>query len=98
MKETIKMMVEEKLVQKGWGISDTNVRDILKKILNRICDQLPQGNSKISAEFVKVMFNSSTGTDKVIDVLIEKVVNERDDLVDYVSIRQEPENAINKWR
>ena len=43
------------------------------------------------------MFKSA-GNDNAIDVLIEKAMNERDDLVGYMSIRHELEKAIKKWR
>lgn len=97
MKKAIKAMVSEKLKQKGWGVSDENVREIIKKFLYKICELLPQGKSEISEEFSKVMFNS-TETGKEVEVLVEKAMNERDDLLGYLCIRQELENAINKWR
>ena len=49
---TIKAKIREKLKQKGWGVNDENIREIVKNFLGRICELLPQGNSHISKELI----------------------------------------------
>ena len=90
-------MVAEKLMQKGWGVSDENVREIIRKLLNRVCELLPMDKSQISEEFASIMFNN-IGEGKVVEILVEKAMNERDDLSGYKCIRQKLEEAINMWR
>ena len=97
MKKPIRTMVEEKLKQKGWGVSDENVREIIRKLLNRICELLPNDKSQISEEFASIMFNN-IGQNKVVEILVGKAIDERDDLLGYKCLRQKIEKAINMWR
>ena len=97
MKKSIRTMVAEKLKQKGWGVSDENVREIIRKLLNRICELLPKDKAQISEEFASIMFNN-VGEDSVVEILVEKAMKERDDLLGYKCIREKLEKAINTWR
>ena len=94
---TIKSMVENKLRRKGQSTNCEYVREIVRKLLDRICESLPDGTIE-GGEFENAISKSMdhAGIDPV-GVLVESAMEDRNDLCDYPLIRQKLEHAINNW-
>lgn len=88
------------------------MRETLKTYLNNICSSLPGENDSSrnpeGVEFAAIMLNSDDyhgeiveGNDlheKAVNKLIMKIMEERDDLVDYKHLRQKLVAEINNGR
>jgi len=87
---TIKAMIVEKLRQQKHDTADYVVSGKIKQYLKRICLAFPN-ETPAGQEFANVMFKiQDERHDKAVNMLVEKAMNERDDLGGnaYESIRQ----------
>ena len=94
---TIKSLVLERLQQKGEVASCERVGEIVAKLLAPICKLLPDGTPE-GNEYVKILSKSMDIGMCPSNLLVKKVVDERDDLCDYPCLRQRLECAINDWK
>lgn len=87
---TIRAMVEEKQQQGGHSTDAEIVKEKIRRQLAEVCNLLPN-ETPVGLEFASI-------TSKLLDhrihddavwTLVEKAMNERDDLCDYPHLRQE---------
>ena len=107
---TIKKMIIEKIRQQSHGtfqqedVSDENVRKNLEKYLHVVCLNLPGENdpdkNPEGANFAAIMFRAHQDLhDAAVNKIVEMVMDERNDLTDYIPLRQKIEKALKKnWR
>ena len=104
---TIKEMIIEKIRQQCHGtlqqedLRDENVRKELEKYLHVVCLTLPGENdpdkNPEGANFAAIMFRTYQDLhDAAVNKIIEMIMDERNDLIDYKPLRQKIEKAIAK--
>lgn len=95
---TIRSMIANKLRQKGESDHSKFVREIACRLLERVCEELPDETPE-GREFADVMLKlqDQSGVNPI-DVLVASVMEERDDLACYPKIRLKLESAINDWK
>ena len=104
---TIKEMIIEKIRQQSHGtlqqedLTDDNVRKELEKYLHVLCLTLPGENdpdqNPEGADFAAIMFRTHQDLhDAAVNKIVEMIMDERDNLTDYKSLRQKIEKAITK--
>ena len=95
---TLKSMVADKLGQKGENPSCGRIREIVRRMFDEICKSLPDG-TLVGDEYARAISKSMdrAGLDPV-DVLVESVMEDRDDLCDYPLLRRRLECAIKCWK
>ena len=95
---TIKSMIAEMLHKSNRSADDDTVRGKVSQYLKEICQLLPN-ETREGQEFANVMFSfQSEWHTKAVNALIEKAMDERDDLGDekYGRLRQRIVDAITK--
>ena len=95
---TIKSMVSDKLRQKGERPNCERIREIVRRIINRLCEPLPDGTPE-GHEFEYMISKSldrvGTGPN---DILVDAAIEERNDLCEYPHLRHNLECAIKDWK
>ena len=93
---TIKTMVVEKLQQEGRSTADDTIKEVIHRKMKEICKLLPDGTPE-GREFADIMFKHlGEGHEKMVAVLVDKVMEVRDDLCDYPHLRQKLIGDINQ--
>ena len=108
--DTIKEMIVKKIKQQSHGtlqhgdLSDENVRKELVKYVEAVCLELPGENNPDKnpegADFAAIMFRANQDIhDAAVNKVVEKIMDERDDLVDFKGLRQKIVEALTKeWQ
>jgi hypothetical protein len=97
---TVKSMVMDKLQKSGRTTDDECVRGVIKQQLAKVCVLLPCDDCKSpppeSKEFVEVMFqcNGSNRHDCAVNALVERAMDERDDLANFKALREKLVSTI----
>ena len=93
---TIRAMVAEKQQQGGHSTDTETITGKIRQHLAEVCKLLPD-ETPIGREFAKVMFElkDHRNYEDAVKTLVEKAMNERDDLRDYPLLRQKLVDEIN---
>ena len=87
---TIRAIVAEKQQQRGHSADESTIKEKVRRHLVEVCKLLPD-DTPVGREFANVMFDlqDRLSHEEAVKTLIEKAMNERDDLQDYPFLRQE---------
>ncbi len=90
-------MVAEKQRQGGHGTDAETIKGKILQHLVEVCKLLPDG-TPIGREFANVMLElqGNPNNEDAVKALVEKAMDERDDLCDYSLLRQELVCKINR--
>ena len=93
---TIRAMVAEKQQQGGHSTDVEIIKEKIRRHLAEVCKLLPDDTS-VGREFANVMFElqDCLKHEDAVKRLVEKAMNERDDLCDYPLLRQKLVDEIN---
>ncbi len=97
---TVKSMVTDMLFKSGRSTEEECVRGVIKQLLAKVCVLLPSDNCEEpppeSQEFVKVMFqcNGTNRHEDAVNALVERAMDERDDLANFIVLREKLVSAI----
>lgn len=92
--EKVKEFVRTKLQERGRSTEDAVIAEFVRRGLKKACKMLPGGlknsESKLSQEFVKIMFEAQPAMDREsqIERLVGRVMDDRDDLALFPEIRR----------
>ena len=110
--DTIKTLIIEKIRQQRQlispqeAVSEEDIRKMVGKYLHVVCLTFPGENNRdknpAGVEFADIMFGADKDLHNAAErKIIEKIMEERDDLVDYPNLRQKIVEAITtteSWR
>ena len=93
---TISAMVAEKQQQGGLSTDAEIIKEKIRRHLAEVCKLLPD-DTPVGREFANVMFKLQDHRkhEDAVKILVEKAMNERDDLCDYPLLRQKLVGKIN---
>ena len=111
-KKKIKALIVEKIQQQRQlttpqeTVSEEDIRKVVGKYLHVVCLTFPGENNRdknpAGVEFADIMFSADKDLhDAAERKIVEKIMEERDDLVDYPNLRQKIVEAITtteSWR
>ena len=104
-KKKIKALIVEKIQQQRQlttpqeTVSEEDIRKVVGKYLHVVCLTFPGENNRdknpAGVEFADIMFSADKDLhDAAERKIVEKIMEERDDLVDYPNLRQKIVEAI----
>lgn len=110
--DTIKALIAEKiqrqrqLISPQEAVGEEDIRKMVGKYLHVVCLTFPGENNRdknpAGVEFADIMFGADKDLHNAAErKIIEKIMEERDDLVDYPNLRQKIVEAITtteSWR
>ena len=90
-------MVAEKQQQSGHSTDAETIKGKIRQHLVEACKLLPD-ETPVGRDFAKVMFElqDHRNYEDAVKTLVEKAMNERDDLQDYPHLRQELVLKVNR--
>ena len=111
-KKKIKALIVEKIQQQRQltspqeVVSEEDIRKVVEKYLHEMCLTFPGENNRdknpAGVEFADIMFSADKDLhDAAERKIVEKIMEERDDLVDHPNLRQKIVDAITtteSWR